>query len=211
MPDYNGRNTWGGSQAINITEVAQTSETNADAQSPQGNLAATGRVGFNKHGFVKSFTEHCIVLGVMCVRADLTYQQGLNRMWSRQTRFDHYWPVLSHLGEQSVLSKEIYFDGTASDQDVFGYQERYAEYRYKPSTISGKLRSGGETSLDVWHLSQNFANRPVLDETFITEKPPIERVIAVTSEPHFIFDSWFDLKCARPMPTYSVPGLIDHF
>jgi len=204
-PEYLG----GGSTPISISPVAQTSST--DVTTPQGNLAAIGTVSFNRHGFTKSFTEHCVLIGLASVRADLTYQQGLNRMFSRQTRFDYYYPALAHLGEQAVLSKEIYVDGTANDQDVFGYQERFAEYRYKPSVITGQFRSTYSSSLDSWHLSQEFDSRPTLNQTFIEENPPVDRVIAVPSEPHLIFDSYFNLKCARPMPMYSVPGLIDHF
>lgn len=204
-PEYLG----GGSSPVNISPIAQTSST--DATSPQGNLSAMGTVSFTSHGFTKSFTEHCVIIGLACVRADLTYQKGLNRMWTRQSRFDFYFPALAHLGEQAVLSKEIYADGTAGDQTVFGYQERFAEYRYKPSLITGQFRSDYAQSLDAWHLSQDFASRPVLDSLFIQEDPPLDRCIAVPSAPHFIFDSYFDLKCARPMPTYSVPGLIDHF
>jgi hypothetical protein len=204
-PEYLG----GGSTPINISPIAQTSST--DATTPQGNLAAMGTVGFSRHGFTKSFTEHCVLIGLASVRADLTYQQGLNRMFSRQTRFDYYYPALAHIGEQAVLSKEIYADGSANDQDVFGYQERFAEYRYKPSQITGQFRSTYASSLDAWHLSQEFSSRPTLNQTFIEEDPPIDRVIAVPDEPHLIFDSYFNLKCARPMPMYSVPGLIDHF
>ena len=204
-PEYLG----GGSSMINVNPVAQTSST--DGTSPQGNLAGIGTVGFNKHGFTKSFTEHCVLIGLACVRADLNYQQGINRMWSRQTRWDYYWPALAHIGEQAVLNKEIYTDGTSADDQVFGYQERFAEYRYKPSLITGHFRSNYATSLDTWHLAQDFASLPVLDSTFIEENPPIDRCIAVPTEPHLILDSYFSLKCARPMPMYSVPGLIDHF
>jgi hypothetical protein len=204
-PEYLG----GNSTPLNINAIAQTSST--DATTPQGNLAAMGTVGFSRNGFSKSFTEHCVIIGLANVRADLTYQQGINRMWTRQTRFDYYYPALAHIGEQAVLSKEIYADGTANDDDVFGYQERFAEYRYKPSQITGKFRSTYATSLDPWHLSQEFSSRPTLNETFITSDTPIERCIAVVDEPHIIFDSYFDLKCVRPMPMYSVPGLIDHF
>jgi hypothetical protein len=204
-PEYLG----GGHSPILINPIAQTSST--DATSPQGNLSAAGTVSYSGHGFTKSFTEHCVIIGLACVRADLTYQQGVNRMWSRQTRFDYFWPALAHLGEQAVLSKEIYADGTSADDDVFGYQERYAEYRYKPSQITGQMRSNFAQSLDVWHLAQDFASRPTLSADFIEENPPVDRVIAIPSYPHFVFDSYFDLKCARPMPTYSVPGLIDHF
>jgi len=204
----------GGHSYVNVNPVAQTGATGTDQSiisTPQGNLAAFGTVNFNKHGFNKSFTEHCVIIGMVCVRADLTYQQGLNRMWSRQGRFDFYWPALAHLGEQAVLSKEIFADGAPEDENVFGYQERFAEYRYKPSVITGRFRSNFAQSLDTWHLAQDFATRPLLNGSFIEEEPPIDRVIAVQDEPHFIFDSYFTLKCARPMPTYSVPGLIDHF
>jgi hypothetical protein len=203
-PEYLG----GGSSTINVNPVAQTSETGS---SPQGNLAAFGTVTANRHGFTKSFTEHCVLLGLVSVRADLNYQQGLNRMFSRSTRYDFYWPALAHIGEQAVLSKEIYADASANDDDVFGYQERYAEYRYKPSVVTGQMRSNATTSLDTWHLAQEFGSRPVLDDTFIQENPPVDRVIAVPSEPHLLLDAYFDLKCARPMPVYGVPGLIDHF
>lgn len=203
-PEYLG----GGSSPINITPVPATTGA---TQQPQGNLAGVGTSVAQGHGFHKSFTEHCVIIGLVNVRADLTYQQGLDRMWSRSTRFDFYWPALAHLGEQAVLNKEIYAQGTSVDDDVFGYQERFAEYRYKPSRITGEFRSSFAQSLDVWHLSQDFANLPVLGETFIEDNPPIDRVIAVPSEPHFLFDCFFKLKCARPMPVYSVPGLIDHF
>jgi hypothetical protein len=204
-PEYLG----GGSTPVNVTPIEQTSST--DATSPQGNLAAMATASLTNHGFTKSFTEHCVILGLVSVRADLTYQQGLNRMFSRQTRYDFYWPALSHIGEQAVLNKEIYADGTAADDNVFGYQERYAEYRYKPSMITGKFRSNDAQSLDAWHLSQEFSSLPGLNSTFIEENPPLDRVIAVPSEPHFIFDSYISMKCARPMPVYSVPGKIDHF
>lgn len=205
-PEYLG----GSSSAISIQPVQQTSAT--DSTSPQGNLAAYGVAGDRFHGFSKSFTEHTILIGLVNVRADLTYQQGINRMWSRQTRFDFYWPALAHIGEQTVLNKEIYATGDPTvDDDVFGYQERWAEYRYFPSQITGKFRSTDPQPLDVWHLSQKFDALPVLNEEFIIDQPPLDRVIAVPSEPHFLFDSYIDLKCARPMPVYSVPGLIDHF
>ena len=165
----------------------------------------------NQHGFTKSFTEHCIILGLVSVRADLTYQQGLNRMWSRKTRYDFYWPALSHIGEQSVLNKEIFAQGTATDELTFGFQERYAEFRYKPSLITGKMRSNATGTLDAWHLSQDFSALPVLNSAFIQDNPPMDRVIAVNTEPDFIFDSYTKMRCARPMPVYSVPGLIDHF
>lgn len=207
-PEYLG----GGSTMINSSPIPQTSST--DVTTPQGNLAAMATFSHHGVGFNKSFVEHGVLIGLMSVRAPLTYQQGLNRMWSRSTRFDFYWPALSHLGEQAVLNKEIYAVGAANptqDEDVFGYQERYAEYRYKPSIITGQFRSTYSTPLDMWHLAQEFSALPVLGDTFIQDNPPVERVIAVETEPHFLLDVVFDLSCARPMPVYSVPGLIDHF
>ncbi|UYD39225.1 MAG: major capsid protein [Wigfec virus K19_161] len=205
-PEYLG----GGSSPVNISPVPQTSNTNST--SPQGNLAAMGTALLANHGFTMSFTEHCIILGIVSVRADLTYQQGLNRMWSRKSRFDFYWPALSHIGEQAVLRKEIYATGDpVSDETVFGYQERYGEYRYKPSTISSVFRSSSPQSLDAWHLSQYFETPPVLSDAFISEDPPVDRVIAIPAEPHFLFDSFFKMHCVRPMPVYGVPGLMDHF
>jgi hypothetical protein len=202
----------GGSTPINISPIAQTSST--DVTTPQGNLAAIGTAGLNNAGFTKSFTEHCIIMGIASVRADLTYQQGLNRAFSRSTRYDFYWPALAQIGEQAVLNKEIFAQGTAggtADDSVFGYQERYAEYRYKPSMITGIMRSNHASSLDPWHLSQEFGSLPTLDETFINEDPPIDRVVALTSEPDLIFDSYFNLRCARPMPLFGVPGMMDRF
>lgn len=207
-PEYLG----GGSTPINVNPVAQTSST--DEESPQGNLAALGTLHMDRHGFSKSFTEHTLVIGLVSVRADLNYQQGLNRMFSRSTRWDFYWPALSHIGEQAVLNKEIYAQGSANlpvDEAVFGYQERFAEYRYKPSVITGQFRSNYAQSLDTWHLAQDFGSLPVLGPTFIEENPPVDRVIAVPTEPQILFDSFFKYRCARPMPVYSVPGLIDHF
>ena len=199
----------GGTAPIMVSPIAQT-ESSAGS-TPQGNLAAIGTGSFQGHGFVKSFTEHCILIGLISARADLTYHQGIERMWSRSTRFDFYWPALAQIGEQEVLNKEIFVEGSANDALAFGYQERYAEYRYKPSRITGLFRPGVAGTLDIWHLSQEFASLPVLNETFIEEAVPIDRVIAVPSEPQFLFDSYISLKCARPMPVYGVPGFIDHF
>lgn len=204
-PEYLG----GSSTRININTVAQTSSS--DSTTPQGNLAAFGVVSDRVNGFNKSFTEHGYIIGLVNVRADLSYQQGLNRMWSRQTRVDFYWPALAHLGEQAVLNKEIYAQGTSDDDDVFGYQERYAEYRYKPNQITGRMRSTSPTTIDFWHLAQKFTNLPTLSKTFIEENPPFDRASAVPSEPQFLLDIYFNLKCIRPMPVYGVPGLIDHF
>lgn len=211
-PEYLG----GGSVPVNLTPIAQTSGTAIDPATgytaePQGNLAAMGTATANGIGFTKSFTEHGLVLGLVSVRADLTYQQGIERGWSRRTRYDYYWPSLSHLGEQAILSKELYADGSPEDDSVFGYQERYAEYRYKPSKITGKFRSSDPETLDFWHLSQVFGTRPTLDITFMNESPPLDRCIAVPSEPHFLFDAYINHRCARPMPVHAVPGLIDHF
>lgn len=208
-PEYLG----GGQAIVNLHTVPQTSSTDSEL-TPQGNLSAYGTSTLGGHGFTKSFTEHSIILGLVSVRADLNYQQGLNRMWSRRTKFDHYWPALSMIGEQAILNKEIYAQGTAdptADEAVFGYQERFAEYRYKPSMITGVMRSSAAQSLDTWHLAQDFSTLPLLNDAFIQDNPPVERVIAVVTEPHFIYDCYFRLRCARPMPVYGVPGLIDHF
>jgi hypothetical protein len=202
-PEYLG----GGSVPVNISSVAQTSESGS---TPQGTLAAFGTAG-GQCGFSKSFDEHGVVMGLVSVQADLTYQQGLERMWSRQDRYDFYWPALAHIGEQYVLNKEIYLQDSAADDQVFGYQERYAEYRYKPSRISGAFRSSAATPLDAWHLAQDFASLPTLGTTFIQDTPPVSRVVATPSEPEFLFDSHMQLRCARPMPLFGVPGLIDHF
>jgi len=199
----------GGTKMVNISPIAQTSST--DSTSPQGNLSAMGTVTLDQIGFTKSFTEHSTILCLVNVRADLTYQQGMNRMWSRQTRYDFYWPALANIGEQSVLNKEIYFQGTSDDDETFGYQERYAEYRYKPSLVTGQFRSNAATTLDAWHLSQDFGSLPALNASFIEDNPPVDRVIAVPSEPEFLFDGYFSMNCVRPMPLYGVPGMVDHF
>ena len=204
-PEYLG----GGKDRINVNPIAQTSST--DTTTPQGNLSGYATTGFMGHKFSKSFTEHSVTIGLANVFADLTYQQGLPRHFSRQTKFDFYWPALAHLGEQSILNKEIYAQGTTADDSVFGYQERYAEYRYKPSFVTGQMRSNFAQSLDTWHLAQDFGSLPALNASFIEENPPVDRVTAVASYPNMILDMFFKLKCARPMPTYGVPGLIDHF
>lgn len=210
-PEYLG----GGSVPVSINPIAQTSATAAGPSgTPLGNLAAMGTALAMGHGFTQSFTEHGIVLGLVSIRADLTYQQGMRRMWSRRTRYDFYFPVFAHLGEQAVLNKEIYTTGTASDDDVFGYQERWAEYRYLPAQITSLFRSTAAGTLDAWHLAQNFATLPTLSSSFIEDTPPVDRVVAIGAEANgqqFIFDSFFDIRAARPMPLYSVPGLIDHF
>lgn len=195
---------------INVNPIAQTSAT--DNTSPQGNLSAYGVTAAKFHGFTKSFVEHGYIFGFVCARADLTYQQGINKMWLRSTVYDFYWPTFAHLGEQAIELREIYAQGSTADTTVFGYQERYAEYRYKPSQITGKFRSavtGG--NLDFWHLSQFFKNAPALNEEFITENPPINRIVAVPSEPEFLLDVGFRYTTVRPMPMFGTPGLVDHF
>lgn len=211
-PEYLG----GGSAKIAVNVVAQTAGDTepGPAGSELGHLAAYVTSSHAGRGFQKSFTEHCTIIGLACIRADLNYQQGLNRMWSRLTRFDFYWPAFSHLGEQSVKNKEIFAQGSDdidADEETFGFQERYAEYRYKPSEIHHRMRSNDPVSLDTWHLAQDFEALPLLNAEFIEENPPIERIIAVQDEPEWLFDAWFNIKHVRPMPTYSVPGMIDHF
>lgn len=201
-----------GTVRIQQSVIPQTSETTVD--SPQANLAAfsTATVGGNKVGFSKSFVEHGFVIGIVKARADVTYQQGINRMWSRSTRWDYFWPKLQELGEQAILNKEIYAQGTADDDAIFGYQERYAEYRYRPSEIRGQFRSSFAQTLDVWHLAEEFAGLPVLNSTFITSSTPIERSLAVTAGyPHLLADYFFDYKHARPMMTYGVPATLGRF
>jgi len=210
-PEYLG----GGSTPININPIAQTSGTAASGTTtPLGQLAAVGTVVARGHGFSQSFTEHGYIIGLVSVRADLTYQQGLRKLWSRSTRYDFYFPVFAALGEQAILNKEIYADGSASDNLVFGYQERWAEYRYHPSRITGLFKSTSAGTIDGWHLAQRFTVLPTLNNTFIEDTPPLSRVLAVGAAANgqqFICDSLFSAKVARPMPMYSVPGLVDHF
>lgn len=197
------------SAMMHINPVAQTGST--DSVTPQGNLAAYGVSGQQYHAFTKSFSEYGVVIGLINVRADLTYQQGTHKMWFRSDVFDFYWPSFAHLGEQAVLNKEIYLQGNADDDKVFGYQERYAEYRYKPSLITGQFRSTFSKTLDVWHLSQKFDSLPTLSDQFIQDKPPVSRVVAVPSYPHFLLDVKFNLKCIRPLPMFGTPGMMGHF
>lgn len=211
-PEYLG----GSSQMFVVNPISQTSATTE--VTPQGNLVAIGMSGGNNRGFRKSFVEHGFIIGLAQVRSDITYQQGLNRMWSRRSRFDYYWPALAHLGEQAILNKEIFVQGdgvkegdNVVDEQVFGYQERWAEYRYKPNEIIGVMRSNAQLSLDIWHLAQYFTELPKLNEHFINSSTPLDRVTAVPDEPNVLLDINFNVKVARPMPVYSVPGLIDHF
>lgn len=204
-PEYLG----GGQSPVNLYQVPQTANPTGST-TPQGNLAAYGTSSFTGHGFTKSFVEHGVVLGFVSCRADLNYQQGLDRMWSRLSRYDFLWPELVHIGEQAILNKEIYAQGSANptaDAAAWGYQERFAELRYKPSVITGQLRSNAAAPLDTWHLAQYFATAPALNDAFIQENPPIDRIVAVPSEPDFIFDSYFKITAARPLPVYGVPGM----
>jgi hypothetical protein len=210
-PEYLG----GGSAPITVNPIAQTSGTSASGTTtPLGNLAAMGTGLAHGHGFTQSFTEHGVIIGLVSVRADLNYQQGLRKMWSRSTRYDFYFPAFAHLGEQAVLNKEIYVTGASTDNDVFGYQERWAEYRYNPSQITGLFKSTSAGTIDQWHLAQRFTSLPTLNSTFIQDNPPVSRVVAVGAAANgqqFLLDTFFDIKAVRPMPLYSVPGLIDHF
>lgn len=206
-PEYLG----GGSTRLNVYPVAQTSSS--DNVTPQGNIAGYVTASSSGNGFTKSFTEHGVILGLVSIDADLTYQQGLDRHFSRNTRYDYFFPTLAHLGEQAVLNKEIYAQGTAEDDEIFGYQERYAEYRYKNSCITGQFRSdskdkeGNSNTLDIWHLAQNFKNLPTLSSEFIESNPPLERVLAVQNEPQLLLDVYHDLQDIREVPLYGVPGL----
>lgn len=205
-PEYLG----GSSDPLNISVVAQT----APGATPQASLSGFGTAVLHDHGFTKSFTEHGIVLGLITARADLNYMQGLNRKWSRSIRYDYPWPVFAHLGEQSVLNKEIYAQGTAggaADGNVFGYQERYAENRFFPNLITGLLRSNATGTLDSWHLAQSFAALPTLGSTFIVDNPPTSRVKATVGDPDFIMDMQIKQTVVSCLPTYSDPGYIDHF
>lgn len=204
-PEYLG----GGSTRINVHPVAQTAPTSGSSYfAGLGSFATASGSGI---GFTKSFVEHGYVIGLSCARADITYQQGLNRMWSRSTRFDFFWPKLQELGEQAVLTKEIYAQGDSNDDVVFGYQERYAEYRYRPSEIHGQFRSTYSSSLDQWHMAEEFSSQPSLNSTFIVQNTPIGRAIITVTEDDLLVDMWHQLKHARPMMTYSVPSVIGRF
>jgi len=210
-PEYLGGSTF----PINISPIAQTSGTSASGTTtPLGTLASMGTALGQRNGFSASFTEHGVILGLISIQADLTYQQGLRKMWSRSTRYDFYFPAFAHLGEQAILNKEIYCDGSANDANVFGYQERWGEYRYQPAQITGLFKSTSAGTIDPWHLAQKFTTLPTLNATFIADTPPVSRVVAVGAAANgqqFIFDSLTSIRVARPMPLYSVPGLIDHF
>ncbi len=201
----------GGSSRLNVTPVAQTSGQPVPAADDKlGNLAGYGTVS-GTHGFSKSFVEHGVLIGLVNVRADLTYSQGLDRMWTKSTRYDFFYPVLAQIGEQSTLNKEIWSDGSANDELVFGYQERYAEYRHANSRLSGLFRPDAASNLAAWHLSEDFGSLPTLGNSFITQNlgVPLDRALAIPSEPHMIADFFFDIKAARPLPVYGVPGNLD--
>ena len=212
-PEYLG----GSSVPVNVNPIAQTSETSGNSE--QGRLAAIGTVLSRRNGFVKGFTEHGLIMLLCNVRADLNYQQGLPRWMSRRTRLEFYWPTLAHLGEQAVKNKEIFAqgadvvdgDGVPVDDGTFGYNERWSELRYEGSAVTGKYRSNAAQSLDVWHLSQDFANLPTLSDQFIEENPPLERVLEVTSEPELKIDVDVKGRWIRQLPMYGTPGYIDHF
>lgn len=194
-----------GQARVNINPVEQTAQSSET--SPQGNLAAYAVFRNEHHAFSYSATEHMIIIGLLSIRADLTYQQPLWKQWSYKTREELYWPQFSHLGEQAVYTREIDCRGTDSDSAVFGYQERYGECRYYPSLVTGLFKSNTDSGLDRWHLSQDFETAPVLNSDFIVDNPPVSRIVAVPSEPHFYIDIYMDLQCIRPMPIYSTPGL----
>lgn len=212
-PEYLG----GGITQVNVAPVPQTSGTGASGTTaPIGTLSGVGTAVASRHGFRQSFTEHGYVLGLVAVRAQPIYQQGVHRMWTRQTRFDFYWPVFAMLGEQSIRNDEIYVQGAAADLNTYGYQERWAEYRFLPSRISGAFRSTYATPLDAWHTAEKFTALPALNSTFMADKTDItlQRILAAgasSANQQFLADILFDCKVARPMPMYSVPGLIDHF
>ena len=205
IPEYLG----GTRITINMSQVIQTSGTTAE--SPQGNTAAVSVTPYNGSMFTKSFEEHGYVIGVCCIRHDHTYQQGLERMWSRKTNLDFYYPVFANLGEQAILKKEIYLSGTEADEQAFGYQEAWAEYRMKPNRISGKFRSNATGTLDSWHYGDNYKKVPNLSQEWMKEgDSEIQRTLAVDNEPQFIMDTVIDNTSVRPMPMYSIPGLVDH-
>lgn len=205
IPEYLG----GYRLPINVSQVIQTSST--DSTSPQGNTAALSVTTMNKSMFTKSFTEHGFIMGLAVVRTDQTYQQGIERMWSRTGRYDYYWPVLANIGEQAILNKEIYAQGNAKDNEAFGYQEAWADYRYKPSKVTGLFRSNAQQSLDSWHYAQDYDALPTLSTTWMEQSDTeMKRTLAVQNQQDFIADFYFMNKTTRCMPVYSIPGLIDH-
>lgn len=202
IPEYLG----GQRYMINVNQVVQTSAT--DSKSPQGNAAAISVTPFMENSFTKSFQEHGYVIGVCCIRNDNTYQQGIEKLWSRKDKFDFYWPEFAHLGEQAILNKEIYAQATADDEKAFGYQEAYSEYRMTPNRVCGAFRSNATQSLDAWHYADNYSKLPTLSQEWLaTDKSVIDRTIAVPSQPQFIMDVLVENDAVRPMPIYGTPGL----
>lgn len=202
----------GGSSRINVHPVAQTAPTSGSQYPSNLSAYATGSsTSSDNIGFSKSFVEHGYIIGLACGRADITYQQGLNRMWLRSTRYDFFWPKLQQLGEQAVYNQEIYCDPAGTPTSVFGYQERYAEYKYKPSEIHGKIRSTAASTLDVWHLAEKFTAQPALNSSFVVQNTPMTRIQAVTTEPALIYDCFYRLTSARPMAVHSVPATLGRF
>lgn len=207
-PEYLGGNRI----PITVNQIVQQSATTSGS-TPQGTPVGLSLTTDTHHDFVKSFTEHGFVLGLMVARYDHTYQQGLDRMWSRKDRFDYYWPVFANIGEQAIKNKEIYAQGNEKDDEVFGYQEAWADYRYKPNRVTGEMRSSYAQSLDVWHLADDYEALPSLSDSWIREdKSNVDRVLAVTSavSNQLFCDVYVQNKTTRPMPLYSIPGLIDH-
>lgn len=211
-PEYLG----GGKTPLTIAPVPQTTATGlTGGTSPLGTLSGVGTT-VNRAGFRQSFTEHGYILGLCAVRRDPIYQQGLRKLWSRSTRYDFYLPVFAALGEQAVLNKEIYMDGSANDNLTFAFQERWAEYRFTPSRTSGFFNSRSTTTLDAWHLAQNFASLPALNGTFVADETNVvlRRALAAgvaADNQQILADFFIEELAARPMPMYSVPGLVDHF
>lgn len=204
----------GGRSFVNIHPVQQTSATGITGGSTVlGEQSATGTFSAYGHGFSSSFTEHGIVLGLLNIRSDMTYQQGIRRMFFRKSKFDYYWPQFNGLGEQAIFSKEIFSDGTAGDDTIFGYQERFSEYKYHPNRTSSVMRSSHPTPLDMWHFGQEFSSRPVLNPAFIEENPPVDRALIVASfaEQQFLIDMLFSQRMVRAMPIYSIPGMGGRF
>lgn len=202
IPEYLG----GQRYMINVNQVVQTSAT--DSKSPQGNAAAISVTPFMENSFTKSFQEHGYVIGVCCIRNDNTYQQGIEKLWSRTEKFDFYWPEFAHLGEQAILNKEIYAQATADDEKAFGYQEAYSEYRMAPNRVCGAFRSNARQSLDAWHYADNYSKLPTLSQEWLaTDKTIIDRTIAVQNQPQFIMDVLVENDAVRPMPIYGTPGL----
>lgn len=212
-PEYIG----GGKSMVNTTPIPQTSGTDISGQAtPQGNLAGMTTVTGPGHRFKYAATEHGYIIGLANVRTQLTYQQGLRRHWSRRTRYDYYFPAFAHLGEQAVLNKEIFATGATPDNDVFGYQERWAEYRYTPNEVCGLFRSKVTGSIDIWHYAEEFATLPALNNTFIADPSAavLERSMAVgeaAGGQQILMDMLYRVHATRPMPTYSDPGYIDRF